>query len=322
MTLEEGISVYVQRKQAIGMSFTKGYATYRAFLRSVGNLAMNQIRVHHISKFLDRPQTSVAAFRRRHSLLRRFFEYWAAHGAIAEVPMPVNRPAQRSYFLPYIYTSEELRKLLSLALLLATPNDKIHRRTIRATLLTLYATGATVNEVTRLVKEDFDLRNGVIKFSGSQLKARRCIPIGRDLVRVAQEHFVRQRRTGAQSEFFFSRIDGTRITPRALRAYFERLRRTAGISGYRQSSQRPCLRDLRATFAVHRITSWINRSEDLSRMLPALAAYMGNAGLESTERYLQLTPERFQNALNKLSPQDSRTRWRDDSALLEFLSNL
>jgi hypothetical protein len=69
---------------------------------------------------------------------------------------------------------------------------------------------------------------------------------------------------------------------------------------------------LRATFAVHRITSWIKRRDDLNLMLPALSAYMGNAGLESTERYLQLTPERFQDALNKLSPQDSRTRWRDD----------
>ena len=321
MTLEEAISVYVQRKQAMGMSYAKGLTTYQGFLRTVGDLEISGVTVHHVSDFLDRPKTS-AAFRRRHSLLRRFFEYWAAHGAIAELPMPSNRPAQRSYFLPYIYTSDEVRKLLRLALVLATPNDTIHRKTIRATLLTLYATGATVGEVTRLLKEDFDLQNGLIKFSGSQLKASRCIPIGKDLVRVAQQYIAWQKRTETQSEFIFSRIDGTRITPRALHAYFERLRRTAGIAGYRQSSQRPCLRDLRATFAVHRITSWLKRKDDLNLMLPALGAYMGNAGLESTERYLRLTPERFQNALNKLSPQDSCTRWRDDSVFLEFLSSL
>lgn len=49
---------------------------------------------------------------------------------------------------------------------------------------------------------------------------------------------------------------------------------------------------------------------------------MGNVGLESTERYLQLTPERFQNGLNKLSQQKSHTKWRDDPALLAFLTNL
>jgi|HubBroStandDraft_6_1064221.scaffolds.fasta_scaffold84214_2 site-specific recombinase XerD len=168
MTLEEGIRIYVQRKQAIGVSFAKGYMTYRAFSRAVGNLAISQITVHHVSEFLDRPQTSGAAFRRRHSLLRRFFEYWAAHGVIADLPMPPNRPAQCSHFLPYIYTSEELRQLLRLALVLATANDTIHRNTTRATLLTLYATGATVSEVTRLAKEDIDLRNGLIKFYASQ----------------------------------------------------------------------------------------------------------------------------------------------------------
>jgi hypothetical protein len=79
---------------------------------------------------------------------------------------------------------------------------------------------------------------------------------------------------------------------------------------------------LRPTFAVHQITSWIRRKEDLNQMLPALAAYMGNAGLESTERYLQLAPERFRGALYKLSPQKSHMRRRDDPALLEFLTYL
>ena len=131
-----------------------------------------------------------------------------------------------------------------------------------------------------------------------------------------------QQRTGVPSEAFFSRVDGRNISTRALRAHFERLRRMAGIAGHSESSQRPCLRDLRATFAVHQITTWIRKKEDLNLMLPALGAYMGNVGLESTERYLQLTPDRFQNALNKLSPQASIIRWQQDSALLEFLVSL
>jgi hypothetical protein len=49
---------------------------------------------------------------------------------------------------------------------------------------------------------------------------------------------------------------------------------------------------------------------------------MGNVGLESAARYLQLIPQRFQSALNKLSPQRSHARWQDDPALLEFLVSL
>ena len=321
MTLENAIKVYVQRKQAMGMSFAKGCQTYRAFLGAVGNLSLTQINVDHVFNFLSRFQTS-GAFRKRHSLLRHFFDYWALHGEIAGMLMPANRPAQRSTFLPYIYTKEELRRLLRSAPLCKTANDTLHHRTLRAALLTLYATGASVGEVAKLVNEDVDLSNGFIKFSGNLLKAARCIPIGRDLLQMLRRYIGWQKRIGARSEFFFSRIDGREISPRRLLAHFERLCKAAGIAGYRESSQGPCIRDLRATFAVHQIAAWIRRKEDLNVMLPALGAYMGNVGLESTERYLQLTPQRFQKALNKLSPQKLRTRWQDDSALMEFLANL
>jgi len=303
------------------MLFGKGSRTYRAFSRAVGNLSLSEISVEHILKFLKTPQTS-GAYRVKHSLLRRFFDYWAAHGEMARLPMPDNRPAQRSRFLPYIYSREELRRLLRAAPIIKTANDKIHHKTLRAALLVLYATGATVSEVTRLRNEDVDQQKGRVRFSGSLLKAGRCIPIGNDLLRVVRQYVEWQKRLGARSEWFFSRVDGTKIDTNALIRYFARLRRSAGIAGYRGARQKPCLRDLRATFAVHQISSWMKRKAELNLMLPALGAYMGNVGLESTERYLALTPQRFQNALNKLSPHRSRARWRDDPALLEFLANL
>jgi site-specific recombinase XerD len=322
MRLEHGTHLYVEQIQASGISFAKGYKTYLAFCRIVGNLTLSEINVHHVVQFLDRPATSTAAFRRKHSLLRRFFEYWAARGEMTGMPMPPNRPPQRSSFLPYIYTQEEIRSLLRSAPLPKTKNDKIHHKTLRAALLTLYATGATPGEVTRLVHENVDLQQGSIIFSGSRLQAARFIPIGSDLVRVAKRYVAWKERTGLRSEFFFPRVDGKEISPRTLRAHFERLRTTGHIVGRGECSHMPLLRDLRPTFAVHRITSWIRWKDDLNQMLPALAAYMGYAGLESTERYLQLAPERFRGVLNKLSPQKSHTWWRDNPALLEFLANL
>jgi len=82
------------------------------------------------------------------------------------------------------------------------------------------------------------------------------------------------------------------------------------------------MHDLRPSFAVHRIASWIKSGADLNRMLPALAAYMGLVGLTTTERYMALTPERFRKELVKLSPQRNRRHWRDDPQLMEFLAAL
>jgi integrase/recombinase XerD len=57
-------------------------------------------------------------------------------------------------------------------------------------------------------------------------------------------------------------------------------------------------------------------------MLPALAAYIGQVGLGSRERYLSMTPERFRGQLELLSPQRRKRRWRDNAALMKFLAHL
>lgn len=321
MRLEQGTSLYVEWKQSSGISFATGHKIHRAFCRRVGNPALSEITAHQVLQFLDRPATSSEEFRRKHSCLRRFFEYWGARGEMTALPMPPNRPPQRSNFLPHIYTKEEIRSLLRSAPLPRTANDRIHHKTLRAAVLMLYATGATLGEVIKLAHENVDILHSSIFFGGSRLHAARRIPIGRDLVRVVQQYFAWKERTGLRSKLFFPRIDGEEINPHTFRAHFERLRATAHIVCTGENGHRPLLRDLRPTFAVHQITSWIRRKEDLNQMLPALAAYMGNRGLESTERYIQLTPERFRGALNKLSPQKS-TLWRRDPALMRFLASL
>jgi hypothetical protein len=60
----------------------------------------------------------------------------------------------------------------------------------------------------------------------------------------------------------------------------------------------------------------------LNRLLPALAAYMGQVGLGSTARYLALTPERFRKNLDKLSTVRRDSHWIDDPNLMRFLGNL
>lgn len=109
----------------------------------------------------------------------------------------------------------------------------------------------------------------------------------------------------------------------ALRVAFRKLRRLAGIQRYDGAIYQPRMYDLRATFAVHRLTSWLRQGADLNRLIPALSAYIGQCGLGSTERYLKLTPERFRNQLVKLSPEHPRRkRWREDRDLMRFVDRL
>jgi integrase len=56
------------------------------------------------------------------------------------------------------------------------------------------------------------------------------------------------------------------------------------------------MHDLRHTAAVHRVIAWYRSGQDVQRLLPQLATYLGHVEISSTQRYLQMTPELLQEA--------------------------
>lgn len=323
MRLSEGIGIYVQRKRADGFAFESGSKTLSRFRKQIGDLQLSEVTTQHVSNFLNRSQTANKTWRINHSLLRRFFEYFASRNAMPMVLMPQNRPPIRSTSFAHVYTREELR-----ALIRTIPRCQKHglcgldRQTLRSAVLLLYGTGAKVDEVSRLRVPDVDIKKGYLTIANNRFGRSRKIPICRDLRTILKSHLAFRLKKRVQHDHFFLARDGRPLTADLLRKSFQRLRRYAGVLGAGDLACQPQLHDLRSTFAVHRIASWIRKKADLNRMLPALAAYMGLAGLTATERYLSLTPERFRKELMKLSPQKAKKHWRDDPILMKFLSSL
>ena len=322
MKLSEGIEQYLQYKQTRGIGFEKGYKNFQGFSKGLGEIGLAEIQTRDVLRFLNGPKTSAVTFRGKHSQLRYFFEYFAVREIIPEFSMPPNRPLQRQTFIPYIYTREEIRRLLQATRVPMTPNDSVHPQTLRAFLVTLYTTGALAGEILQLAAKDVDLRRGFITIRTARFNRSRKLPIGKDLLGALRRYAAWKKRTKLDADVFFPRIDGHQIVARTLNSIFQRLRLRARIVRHDGSFYQPRMHDLRATFAVHRITSWIKNKADLNRMLPALSVYMGQVGLASTERYLYMTPERFRKELNRLSPMKPKRHWRDDPALLEFLTML
>src|ERR1035437_5055946 len=162
----------------------------------------------------------------------------------------------------------------------------------------------------------------MLNIKSSGLKGGRVIPLNRELLEQLRSYVDWRAQKGISGEHLFTNENGCPITTSNVRHNFNRLCR--GLGGPRPcgSPARPRLHDMRQTFAVHRITSWIRNGTDLNRMRPALAAYMGQVGLGSTERYLLLTPERFRKHLDKLSSPRGVGNWRDDERLMSFLAGL
>ena len=61
------------------------------------------------------------------------------------------------------------------------------------------------------------------------------------------------------------------------------------------------LHDLRHTAAVHRVVAWYRTGQDVQRLLPQLATYLGHLDLRSTQHYLRMTPELLEVASQRFA---------------------
>jgi integrase len=172
------------------------------------------------------------------------------------------------------------------------------------------------------MESDLDLADGFIRIRSTQAHRDRRIPIGPDLCNVLREYKIWRDPLTGDTPFLFLTRKGKQPSSASISRNFNGLRRASGVHRRDDSRHQPRISDLRFTFAVHRISGGIENGDDLNRLLPALAAYMGQVGLGSTARYLALTPERFRKDLDKLSPRRDAGHWKDDPDLIKYLDNL
>lgn len=313
----------MERKRSEGLSYRNTAWYLMSFSKHLGDVSLEKVTAREILAFLDAPKTCPNTWMAKYRLLRAFFSFWLARGAIGALPMPVRRKTEQRPFVPYIYTRSEIRTLLKAVHRCQKPaRCSIDAITVRAMLLFIYGTGALPGEALRLLIDDVDLKKGFVTIRRNRYDRSRTIPIGPHLQKALKDYFLARPRMDAWEPNFFLNKHGSAISKANLERTFERLRRFSGTCRRDGASCQPRMYDLRHTFAVHRIAGWIKHGADLNRMLPALSVYMGLAGLRTTERYLTLTPERFRAQLCQLSPICGKRRWRDDPELMHFLSQL
>lgn len=231
--------------------------------------------------------------------VRGFARHLANVDPRTEVPPVKTLPPLRRA-KPYLYTEEEIRKLLAAALELP-PATGLRRRTFHCLFGLLAATGLRVGEALRLRREDTDLRNGVLTIRDTKFGKSRLVPVHATtlevLVRYAErrdEHPDRR-----SSPYFFVTERGRRLLVQYVHPVFWRLSRQIGLRGLADHSG-PRLHDLRHRFAVQTLVAWYRAGEDVNRLLPALSTYLGHSCVRDTYWYLSACPELMEHAAKRL----------------------
>ena len=309
MKVAQCVEVYIERKHACGFIYRAGAQILRRFARFAGDIHVSAITERHLELFLVRNTFSNNTWRRYVSHLGRFFVYWFAHKQLKQIPTARQKPANKTAFFPFIYTRSEIRRLLDAAAACQrSPRCLIDAETLRTILLVTYGTGMRINDVLNILDSDIDLERKIIQIRDHYAQLSRKIPIGEDVARILRQYLGRGSRLKlGRGKALFLTYYGKPIRYAVVGHAFQRLRRLAGVKRL-NSSYQPRIHDLRHSFAVHSIASWEHAGLSVEKMLPILAAYMGNANVEGFGRYLELAPESYQRQLDQLKSAGSRRK--------------
>lgn len=300
MNIKNLVTRYVAFRRALGEQCKTREIHLRAFCRAIGaRTPIKRIRLKHLNAFLAGPGPFTNTWFSKYTALKGAFRFAISRGELATAPLPTNLPKPLPTVTPYIYSREEIRRLLDAIPTCRRLPARIAAPTMRAILLLLYGAGLRRGEVLRLTVADVDLPNSLLTIRYTKFFKSRMVPISRDLVKVLGDYMAwrsaRHPAAGANKNFFLGE-DGEALPPITLGRAFQRLRKDAGIRRTDTKRFQPRMHDLRHTFAVHRLTEWYRQGMDAQRLVYHLSVYLGHISLVSTQVYLTMTPELLREA--------------------------
>jgi len=300
MKLQQLIAQYVAFRKNLGAKFEGNETVLRAFSRAVGGGRYPvTVKPREVAAFLKGRSPVTRYWYRKYTVLRGFFRYAVSRGYLLASPLPVVVPKLPERSKPYIYSREELRRLLDHTATVQTKRFQVEAHTFRTLLLLLYGAGLRVSEALALTLQDVDLQEAVLVIRSTKFFKTRLVPLGSELNCVMKEYAEQRKEEGhsqsGDASFFVTRL-GTRVPIYLVERGFRRLRAQAGVRREDGARYQPRLHDLRHAAAVHRLTAWYQEGKDVQRLLPLLSTYLGHVDLVSTQLYLTTTPELLHEA--------------------------
>jgi len=216
------------------------------------------------------------------------------------VPPAALLPARSPRATPYLYSEDDVRRLMAAAQGLRSP---LRRATFSTLLGLLWVTGMRIGEALRLDCDDVDFVHGVLTVRDSKFGKSRELPVHESTTAALCAYAKRRDKLCPRrsSPAFFVSLAGTRLRYCNFHLTFLGLVRAAGIP--RRSACRPRPHDFRHSFAVRTLIDWYRDGGNLSWRLPHLAAYLGHADPANTYWYLSAAPELLGLAVKRLEAQ-------------------
>jgi site-specific recombinase XerD len=299
MKLAQVIRDYVDLKQAMGSRFHSEAVILKAFSRNIGDIAIAEVTAEQANVYLAGHGPVTRFWHRKHSVLQGFYRFAIGRGYVTCSPLPATTPKLQVVFTPYIYSPEELRRLIQAVDACEHPRSKLSATTVRTLVILLYGAALRISEALMLKLADVDIAASLLTIHTSKFYKTRWVPIGPrlsdTLAAYAHERPQKPPLQSPEAPFLLTRT-GEPVTRQQAERVFRRLCEQAAVFRNDGTRYQPRLHDLRHTWAVHRLVAWYEEGADVQRLLPHLATYLGHVHIAATQCYLTMTPALLQAA--------------------------
>lgn len=264
----------------------------------VSELKPGQPITHEIVERFNATMTHLSSGTRinRLSVLRQFCLY-LSHFDPRTCLMHRAFLPHRTRLAPYIYSRDEVNRIMAVARKLGPPGS-LRPRVISTLIGLLYATGLRIGEALNLTLADVDLRRRLIEVREGKFRKSRYVPLSPSTTSHLKTYLARRRRAGfstAPTAYVFLNVIGTKHGHPGFETAFLEILRSIGIRGPK-GQRGPRIHDLRHTFAVNRLMAWYRADVTLGAKLPLLSTYLGHSTVTGTEVYLNATAELLESA--------------------------
>jgi integrase/recombinase XerD len=238
----------------------------------------------------------------RLSVVRQFARYLKAFEPATEIPGTRLLPFRPKRRQPYLYSQEEIERLMKMALSL--PSRQVLKPLNVSTLIGLLAvTGMRVSEALSLHRKDVDLESGVITIRGSKFTKSRLIPLHPSTVHALRQYAERRDACLAKrpscGPYFLPTGRGIKFAVSELHLAFNAISHTVGLRTP-QTLRGPRMHDLRHRFATETLLRWSRAGAEIEREMPTLSTYLGHSNISDTYWYLSAHPELLKHAALRL----------------------
>jgi integrase/recombinase XerD len=217
--------------------------------------------------------------------------------------LPVDKDAVRrvrqSQRRPYIYTEQQIRRLLEVTQTFESSRAPLRALSLYTMILLMYCAGLRIGELVRLTLANIDFDDDTIEIRGTKFFKSRRLPLTGGVIVAIKQYLAARQQVGAPidpaSGLFWKNPRGGSYSLGGARNLLVEALRRAGLKPPR-GKVGPRIHDLRHAMVCNRMLAWYRDGINPQSRLPHLATYLGHKDINSTLVYLTVTQELMQYA--------------------------